>query len=75
MIRTARTSDRGSRIVASAGIAVPVLPIAPGAQVPECSAAGRAAVLRLLVFSRRGPRWMASRVVGYRIPFLPRLSE
>jgi hypothetical protein len=29
----------------SAGIAVPVLPIAPGAQVPECSAAGAAAGL------------------------------
>jgi hypothetical protein len=43
MRRTARTSDRGCHIVASAGIAVPVLQIAPGAQVPECSDAGVAA--------------------------------
>jgi hypothetical protein len=45
MRRTARTSDRGCHIVNSAGIAVPVLQIAPGAQVPECSAAGAAAGL------------------------------
>ena len=45
MRRTARTSDRGCHIVTSAGIAVPVLQIAPCAQVPECSAAGAAAGL------------------------------
>ena len=35
MCRTARTSDRGCHIVASAGIAAPVLRIAPAAQVRE----------------------------------------
>ena len=39
----ARTSDHGSHIVTSAGIAVPVLQIAPGTQVPLASAAGLAA--------------------------------
>ena len=43
--RTARTSDRGSHIVTSAGIAVPVLQIAPGTQVPLGRAAGLAAGL------------------------------
>jgi hypothetical protein len=50
-----KTPEVTSLLVTSAGIAVPVLQIAPSDhsdQVPECSAAGRAAVLRS--FARRG---------------------
>ncbi len=45
MILTVTFSNNGCHIVTSAGIAVPVPQIAPGAQVPECSATGAAAGL------------------------------